>query len=68
MTQKKLEKKLRENNLAARMILQIHDELIIEAPENEVEIVAQLIKSEMECAMALAVPLQVDVEIGNCWN
>ena len=64
----KLEKKLRENNLAARMILQIHDELIIEAPENEVEIVSQLIKSEMESAMTLSVPLRVDVEVGNCWN
>lgn len=64
----RLDKKLLEKNYKSKIILQIHDELIIEAPENEVDEVSALVKSEMEGAMNLAVSLKVDVEIGKEWK
>ncbi len=64
----KLDKKMKEKKLVAKIILQIHDELLIEAPENEVDIVSRLIKEEMERAMALDVPLKVDVVVGKSWK
>ncbi len=64
----KLDKKLSEIAPNAKMILQIHDELIIEAPENEAENVAQIVKTEMENAMIFDVALKVDVEIGKEWK
>ncbi len=64
----RLDKKLTENNFSAKIILQIHDELIIEAPEIEIENVSQLIKSEMENAMILDTPLKVDIKIGKTWK
>lgn len=63
-----LGKKFSELSLRSKIILQIHDELIIEAPEDEVEIVQKLLKSEMENAMNLDVPLKVDVSVENHWG
>lgn len=51
----------------SRLILQIHDELIIEAPENEAEKAAQVLQREMESAADLRVPLVADVNSGNSW-
>lgn len=51
----------------ARLILQVHDELIVEAPESEAEAVRALVKSEMENACALSVKLEVDAKIGKTW-
>jgi DNA polymerase-1 len=53
--------------LAARMVLQVHDELVIEAPAAEAEAAAALVKEYMEGAAELAVPLQVTVGIGDNW-
>ncbi len=64
----KLDKKMKEKKLAAKIILQIHDELLIEAPENEIDVVSQLIREEMERAMVLDVPLKVDVVVGKSWK
>lgn len=64
----KLDKKLREITSNARIILQIHDELIIEAPENDAPNIAQIIKKEMENAMILDCLLKVDIEIGKEWK
>lgn len=64
----RLSKKLVEKKLQSKIILQVHDELIVEAPENEVEIVKVIIKSEMENAVNLDVPLRVDIEVGKNWN
>jgi DNA polymerase-1 len=64
----RLSKKFSEKNLRAKMILQIHDELIVEAPENEVEIASQILKTEMENAFQLDVPLKADVKVGKCWR
>jgi DNA polymerase-1 len=60
-------KRLREAGLDAKLILQVHDELIIEANANCAEEVAEVLKSEMENAMQLPVPLTVDLSIGDRW-
>jgi DNA polymerase-1 len=52
---------------AARMLLQVHDELVLESPPDEVEAVRRLVKSGMEGAAELAVPLVVDVGEGDTW-
>ena len=62
-----VDKRLRSEGLEARLILQVHDELIVECPESEAERVSELLKYEMEHAAELAVPLTVDVEIGHSW-
>jgi DNA polymerase-1 len=51
----------------SRMLLQVHDELVVEAPAEEAEGTAALVRREMEGAAALAVPLVVDVGIGDNW-
>ena len=53
--------------LKARMLLQVHDELVIEAPESEAESAAAVVKQHMEAAAELSVPLAVDVGIGRNW-
>ena len=60
-------KRLKEENLDARLILQIHDELIVEAPQDEAMRVAMLLQEEMEQAVALNVPLVADAAIGKNW-
>ncbi len=64
----RLSKRFKEENLKSKIILQIHDELIVEAPENEVEIATKILKYEMENAAILNVPLKVDVTVGDCWK
>ena len=51
----------------ARMLLQIHDELVFEAPESEVASLIELAKREMENALPLNVPVVVDVKVGDNW-
>lgn len=63
----RVEKALQEAGLSAKLILQVHDELIIEAPEREAEEAAAILKREMESAVSLAVPLTVEVNIGRTW-
>lgn len=58
---------LRSGGFAARLLLQVHDELVLEAPEGEVERVASLVKEYMEGAASLEVPLVVDVGVGDNW-
>jgi DNA polymerase-1 len=52
---------------AAKLLLQVHDELVLEAPREEAEAVAALVRSAMEGAVALSVPVVVDVGIGRDW-
>ena len=59
--------RLRREGLAARLILQVHDELILEAPKAEVPAVEKLLKEEMEGAASLSVALTVDVHSGPTW-
>ena len=58
---------LKEQCLKARLIMQVHDELIVEAPENEAKIVAGIVKREMENAVKMRVEIQSDVGIGKTW-
>lgn len=51
----------------ARMLLQIHDELVFECPPEELDALRELVRGEMECAMKLSVPLKVDIGEGNNW-
>lgn len=60
-------RRLKAEKLRARLILQVHDELIVECPEEERETVERLLKEEMERAAALTVPLTADVSSGRSW-
>ncbi len=60
-------KRLTEKNMKSRLILQVHDELLIEAAENEVDEVKEMLKLEMENAAKLNVPMDVDVHSGMSW-
>ena len=59
---------LKEAGLQARLILQVHDELIVEAPEGEKEAVAQLLRQSMEGAAQLQAPLKADLSTGRDWH
>ena len=61
-------KELKEKDLKSKIVLQVHDELLIEAYENEVEQVKYILKRNMEQAAHLNVPLDVDVQVGNNWD
>ncbi len=60
-------KRLKEEGFSAKLILQVHDELIVEAPEDEKTQVQKLLVEEMENAMFLSVPLKVDGNVGKTW-
>ena len=63
----KVYSRIKKEKLKSRLILQVHDELIVEAYKNEIDYMKQLIKSEMENAVKLSVPLVVDINVGNNW-
>ena len=56
------------DQLQCRMTMQVHDELVLEVPDNEVDLVVLGLKQRMEGAAELRVPLVVDVGVGNNWN
>ncbi|MBE7015368.1 MAG: DNA polymerase I [Ruminococcaceae bacterium] len=60
-------KKLKDGGFGAKLILQVHDELIIESPREEVEAVSKILSEEMEKAVTLSVPLVVDMSEGESW-
>jgi DNA polymerase-1 len=59
---------LQTKNLAARLIMQVHDELVIEAPIKEKDEVMTLVKKEMEEVIKLKVPLLVEIASGKNWD
>lgn len=63
----KIDEQLTEKVLKTKMLLQVHDELVFEAPEEELETVTALIKKEMETAYETTVPLLVEVGVGDNW-
>ena len=63
----KVYKRLKEEGLKSKLILQVHDELIIESPVDETEKVQKLLKEEMENVASLRVPLKADTAIGYSW-
>jgi DNA polymerase-1 len=60
--------RLREEGMASRMLLQVHDELLLEVPEGELAEVAGLVVREMKNAVELSVPLEVEVKRGRSWG
>ncbi|MGB3903779.1 MAG: DNA polymerase I [Anaerolineae bacterium] len=64
----RLHRALKEEDLAARMILQVHDELVLEVPQEELGPVAPLVRSVMENAWALDAALKVDLKVGKNWE
>lgn len=63
----KVWKRLRDENMKSKLIMQVHDELIIEAPESEKDKAMEILVSEMENAVKMSVKLSVDAHIGKTW-
>ncbi len=63
-----LQKLLNQKGYKSKMILQVHDELVFESPENEKDIMMSLVKKEMEEALELNVPVSVDIACGKNWD
>lgn len=63
----RVKERLEQLGMKSRLILQVHDELLIEAHKDEVSQVCTILKEEMENAAHLAVPLEVDIHTGNSW-
>jgi len=63
----KVEEEFKREQLASRLLMQVHDELLVEVPEREVKQVSEILKHEMETAVSLDVPLVADVGVGENW-
>jgi len=64
----RLPERLRAAGLRARVLLQVHDELVLEVPRGEVHAVVPIVRSTMEGALKLDVPLTVDIKVGDDWE
>jgi len=64
----RIDEEILKRGLKSRMTLQVHDELVFEVPEREVETMKPLVREHMEEAHALAVPLQVEIGVGPNWR
>jgi DNA polymerase-1 len=60
-------KRLKAEELEARLVLQVHDELIVECPEREADKVKTILTEEMEQAVTLSVPLTAEAHAGKSW-
>lgn len=67
MAMLKVDGELKRSGLKARLLMQVHDELLVEVPEKEVDKVSEILKREMETAVLLDVPLVADVGVGDNW-
>jgi DNA polymerase I len=63
----RMDARLKRENLQAKLLLQVHDELIFEAPKEEIELLERIVPEEMEKAIELAVPLKADYSYGPTW-
>lgn len=63
-----IQRELWERDLGTKLIIQVHDELVFEAPKGELEEVSQLVKEKMETAITLKVPIKVDIGWGENWS
>ena len=59
--------RLKTEKLSAKMVLQVHDELLLDSPESELDRAAKILKEEMESALKLNVPLIAEVSVGRSW-
>jgi len=64
----RIDAELRERGLKSRMTLQVHDELVFEVPENEIDVMKPLVREHMEKVHELTVPLQVEMGVGPNWR
>lgn len=64
----RIDRLLREQSSPALMLLQVHDELLFEIPEDQTNAIADMVKKEMEQAYSLNVPLIADVKAGKNWR
>ena len=64
----KIFNELKNNNLKSSVLLQVHDELILEVPEKELKTVSNLVKATMENAVEIPIPLRVNIETGRSWG
>ncbi|WP_093228295.1 DNA polymerase I [Thermoflavimicrobium dichotomicum] len=62
-----LDKEMKEKELKSRLLLQVHDELVFEVPEDELDLMKQLVPEIMEGTISLSVPLKVDIHYGKNW-
>ena len=62
-----IQRQLVENGFRAKMILQVHDELVFDVPEGEIDRLKPIVKQEMEGAIKLDVPVVVDFGVGDNW-
>ena len=58
---------MQEKNTKSKMLLQVHDELVFDVHESEIEMMKTLVKNEMESAVEIAVPLDVEIEVADNW-
>lgn len=63
-----IQARLSRENLASKMILQVHDELVFEIPDHEIDVMKKLVKEEMEGVLKLSVPINVDICVGKNWD
>ena len=63
----KIDKLLKENNYKTKMLLQVHDELIFDVPEDELNEIIKLINDKMKNIYKLSVPLKVEINYGKNW-
>jgi DNA polymerase-1 len=63
-----IQRRLSEERLASKMVLQVHDELVFEVPEAEVATMRELVRDGMEGAVKLSVPLAVEIGVGKNWR
>jgi DNA polymerase-1 len=63
-----LDREISQQELRSKMLLQVHDELIFEVPQEEMEIMRELVPEVMSTALALSVPLKVDIKTGTNWG
>jgi len=64
----RIQRRLRDEHPATKMILQVHDELVFETAEKERDIVAEMVKQEMEGVIRLRVPIKVNTKYGGNWR
>jgi len=62
-----VDKLMKAGNVKSKMVLQVHDELLFDVPTDEIEIMTEIIKTGMENATQLSVPLKVEISSGNSW-
>ncbi len=63
----RVQARLKSEGYRGRLVLQVHDELIVECPEPEGDAIAQLLEEEMERVVSLSVPLVAEAKVGKCW-